>query len=120
MARRALSQLGSADQGGASDAIGSQGHDVTANYGRGEPEILRCCPLQSSILSLGGSVRKTLLRFLLLVSLSATVQSQELAKGESNLTVILLRSEEHTSELQSQFHLVCRLLLEKKKKITDH
>src|SRR5438309_5680162 len=27
-----------------------------------------------------------------------------------------LRSEEHTSELQSQFHLVCRLLLEKKKK----
>src|SRR5689334_24190614 len=28
----------------------------------------------------------------------------------------LARSEEHTSELQSQFHLVCRLLLEKKKK----
>src|SRR5689334_24856007 len=28
------------------------------------------------------------------------------------------RSEEHTSELQSQFHLVCRLLLEKKK--PDH
>src|SRR6267143_5702579 len=27
------------------------------------------------------------------------------------------RSEEHTSELQSQFHLVCRLLLEKKKYI---
>src|SRR5689334_24393792 len=26
----------------------------------------------------------------------------------------LIRSEEHTSELQSQFHLVCRLLLEKK------
>src|SRR5689334_24850744 len=29
---------------------------------------------------------------------------------------IVSRSEEHTSELQSQFHLVCRLLLEKKKK----
>src|SRR5438309_5536474 len=28
------------------------------------------------------------------------------------------RSEEHTSELQSQFHLVCRLLLEKKKQNT--
>src|SRR2546422_5162986 len=27
----------------------------------------------------------------------------------------LLRSEEHTSELQSRLHLVCRLLLEKKK-----
>src|SRR5699024_12246233 len=30
----------------------------------------------------------------------------------------LLRSEEHTSELQSRFDLVCRLLLEKKKKNT--
>src|SRR2546422_2140866 len=29
------------------------------------------------------------------------------------------RSEEHTSELQSRLHLVCRLLLEKKKKNTD-
>src|SRR5687768_17968473 len=29
------------------------------------------------------------------------------------------RSEEHTSELQSRLHLVCRLLLEKKNKITD-
>src|SRR5689334_24771167 len=31
-------------------------------------------------------------------------------------TELVYRSEEHTSELQSQFHLVCRLLLEKKKK----
>src|SRR5688572_31727823 len=30
-----------------------------------------------------------------------------------------LRSEEHTSELQSQSNLVCRLLLEKKKKKSD-
>src|SRR2546422_7729175 len=30
--------------------------------------------------------------------------------------LIELRSEEHTSELQSRLHLVCRLLLEKKKK----
>src|SRR2546430_8132740 len=29
------------------------------------------------------------------------------------------RSEEHTSELQSQSNLVCRLLLEKKKKLTS-
>src|SRR5690348_18290107 len=29
------------------------------------------------------------------------------------------RSEEHTSELQSPVHLVCRLLLEKKKKMQD-
>src|SRR2546422_4332202 len=30
------------------------------------------------------------------------------------------RSEEHTSELQSRLHLVCRLLLEKKKKPRGH
>src|SRR5438067_1253553 len=30
----------------------------------------------------------------------------------------LVRSEEHTSELQSRFDLVCRLLLEKKKNLT--
>src|SRR5688572_30932069 len=32
------------------------------------------------------------------------------------MNLLLLRSEEHTSELQSQSNLVCRLLLEKKKK----
>src|SRR2546422_6513954 len=41
--------------------------------------------------------------------------------GESSTSTVLLltspcRSEEHTSELQSRLHLVCRLLLEKKKK----
>src|SRR3712207_8238473 len=30
------------------------------------------------------------------------------------------RSEEHTSELQSRQYIVCRLLLDKKKNITDH
>src|SRR2546422_11453544 len=30
--------------------------------------------------------------------------------------ILKVRSEEHTSELQSRLHLVCRLLLEKKKK----
>src|SRR2546422_1942457 len=30
--------------------------------------------------------------------------------------IVVERSEEHTSELQSRLHLVCRLLLEKKKK----
>src|SRR5207249_10332178 len=32
----------------------------------------------------------------------------------TNCTVVYRRSEEHTSELQSRFDLVCRLLLEKK------
>src|SRR5690348_18196253 len=39
---------------------------------------------------------------------------KELKKAEADLQK--LRSEEHTSELQSPVHLVCRLLLEKKKK----
>src|SRR3989449_7113677 len=30
------------------------------------------------------------------------------------------RSEEHTSELQSRLHLVCRLLLEKKNNVAEH
>src|SRR2546422_10578086 len=34
----------------------------------------------------------------------------------SRWQTLALRSEEHTSELQSRLHLVCRLLLEKKKK----
>src|SRR5690348_18221932 len=33
---------------------------------------------------------------------------------------MVARSEEHTSELQSPVHLVCRLLLEKKKKKSPH
>src|SRR5689334_24347383 len=36
--------------------------------------------------------------------------------GSGCPSTVWSRSEEHTSELQSQFHLVCRLLLEKKKK----
>src|SRR2546429_1102242 len=37
-------------------------------------------------------------------------------RGKTHLAVAIgYRSEEHTSELQSRLHLVCRLLLEKKK-----
>src|SRR5690554_3712896 len=36
---------------------------------------------------------------------------------DENNKEIILRSEEHTSELQSRPHLVCRLLLEKKKQV---
>src|SRR4051794_41260360 len=37
-------------------------------------------------------------------------------RGADDQDVLARRSEEHTSELQSPVHLVCRLLLEKKKK----
>src|SRR2546422_3619518 len=45
---------------------------------------------------------------------AAVDRRRELERHERPLR--LLRSEEHTSELQSRLHLVCRLLLEKKKK----
>src|SRR5256885_5674966 len=40
--------------------------------------------------------------------------------GTDNFQVEELRSEEHTSELQSPCNLVCRLLLEKKKKMNSN
>src|SRR2546422_4497909 len=41
----------------------------------------------------------------------------QLAQRVTQQHSAVLRSEEHTSELQSRLHLVCRLLLEKKKTI---
>src|SRR5689334_23577905 len=49
------------------------------------------------------------IRWLLLAWLGITTAARVALHVET-------RSEEHTSELQSQFHLVCRLLLEKKNK----
>src|SRR2546429_4133719 len=41
---------------------------------------------------------------------------QQMADASPMASSAVARSEEHTSELQSRLHLVCRLLLEKKKK----
>src|SRR2546422_4727658 len=63
----------------------------------------------------------TLFRSSKLMSLSC-VAEDSFADGAFTISVIdarqkrFERSEEHTSELQSRLHLVCRLLLEKKKK----
>src|SRR5260370_15972018 len=40
--------------------------------------------------------------------------------ARKGLTAPIRRSEEHTSELQSHFNIVCRLLLEKEKTETEH
>src|SRR2546422_5793171 len=42
-------------------------------------------------------------------------EAESLDAGRTALLRLVARSEEHTSELQSRLHLVCRLLLEKKK-----
>src|SRR3712207_7622647 len=49
-----------------------------------------------------------------------TGEAPDPAQGRSAISAGDLRSEEHTSELQSRQYLVCRLLLEKKKNITYH
>src|SRR5690554_7134241 len=61
----------------------------------------------------------------LLVCLAFSINTSELFRmlmaedtkitWQASISSILRRSEEHTSELQSRPHLVCRLLLEKKK-----
>src|SRR2546422_6770906 len=53
--------------------------------------------------------RRTVSRFFRIFCFSAGFKS-------GSASISCLRSEEHTSELQSRLHLVCRLLLEKKKK----
>src|SRR5260370_7503414 len=51
-----------------------------------------------------------------LAAFSATLRSEvDLSQLREDL-----RSEEHTSELQSHLNIVCRLLLEKKKKLSTH
>src|SRR5437763_10850044 len=48
------------------------------------------------------------------------MRSPEFAAKVKQGPVMMMRSEEHTSELQSPMYLVCRLLLEKKKNQKNH
>src|SRR5699024_12884221 len=71
---------------------------------------------RSRIVMPGVTTRKPLVNLLLFGLLIAFIVCQAISIA---MTVVLpapvARSEEHTSELQSRFDLVCRLLLEKKK-----
>src|SRR5690606_40759636 len=67
--------------------------------------------------------RHKILRVLPVISFPEFIVGPEFARKQTALkrtvrkdTQTLVRSEEHTSELQSRENLVCRLLLEKKKK----
>src|SRR2546422_1818969 len=50
------------------------------------------------------------------IDLAVTLAIMDRPKRSRASSAESVRSEEHTSELQSRLHLVCRLLLEKKKK----
>src|SRR2546429_801051 len=83
---------------------------------------LRSCALAVAVaLSLAGCsdgpLPVTATRVLEVAGLRAVVNAVALSP-DGSLVVVgdMDRSEEHTSELQSRLHLVCRLLLEKKKK----
>src|SRR5689334_24532201 len=71
-------------------------------------------PSGCSIVS--GSENLTRLRTLGAVARARRATAESNTGDPRSMRFVLSRSEEHTSELQSQFHLVCRLLLEKKKK----
>src|SRR2546430_12843055 len=63
----------------------------------------------------GGSSENTIGQ---MVTLARAGYDSALAVGLAESDVVTVRSEEHTSELQSQSNIVCRLLLEKKKRST--
>src|SRR5688572_31083615 len=75
---------------------------------------------RSDVIIAGGGVAGLLLASALGPKCSAILleQHNSIPRSKYWLTDIS-RSEEHTSELQSQSNLVCRLLLEKKKKNKD-
>src|SRR5690348_8430661 len=73
--------------------------------------------LESGALSTDASCGASALTALAPLAVSAAVASSGAASAVRCRR--LLRSEEHTSELQSPVHLVCRLLLEKKKVVVD-
>src|SRR2546422_5002465 len=72
------------------------------------PSLRACCA--SSFASRSGTPSVIIETSWIFGSLSASIPA-----AQARSAPMYTRSEEHTSELQSRLHLVCRLLLEKKK-----
>src|SRR2546422_4073212 len=93
-----------------------------------EPDLLQrsaACPRRSAFETAAGSlILRSFCPPSLVTSLKADRGLRAFARVPEREHQLLLgieeRSEEHTSELQSRLHLVCRLLLEKKKNRTPY
>src|SRR5262245_65305983 len=83
---------------------------TTQQFGGGAP-----LPQSDAPTTANASVGDGQVRVALILPLSAQGNAGVAAQSMKNAAEMALRSEEHTSELQSLRHLVCRLLLEKKK-----
>src|SRR5262245_60884664 len=99
------------DKGAGRDAIQEQTgnlvavHDASLFVNEGEILVL---------MGLSGSGKSSLMRCV--NGLNKVTRGKVLVHDGNGEVDVASRSEEHTSELQSLRHLVCRLLLEKKKK----
>src|SRR5688572_4134494 len=82
---------------------------MCVNIGHGDERVIRAIQQQAATLAYANPFMATEVRARLSAKLA------EITPGDID-TFFFTRSEEHTSELQSQSNLVCRLLLEKKKK----
>src|SRR2546430_5984979 len=85
-------------------------HGAVVSHGN----VRRLCRCETSVPARAGRRRRRLRSEVILARLGLRRECGAIPHSSSEAPV---RSEEHTSELQSQSNLVCRLLLEKKKKV---
>src|ERR1039458_10636738 len=89
---------------------------------RGEPEYLR--HLRGIVSGIPGFHCRRMIQLGLVLLIATPVARVAFSVVafvlQRDRTYVAIRSEEHTSELQSLRHLVCRLLLEKKKTLNKH
>src|SRR2546422_2757647 len=87
-----------------------------------EASIAAYTSYPAAVAEIAGKARQTSIEIAAIMSFLRPVAAMAFTmRGSSQAftvvrSIISTRSEEHTSELQSRLHLVCRLLLEKKKK----
>src|SRR3989449_4041271 len=98
---------------------GARLEDLFARYGGRFPELANFRPSLVASVNQEFAVWNAPLAHGDEVAFLPPVSGGQAAPSKS-LADDVFRSEEHTSELQSRLHLVCRLLLEKKKNIYTH